>query len=278
MSNEVKRWTAAEALDLIRARHEHAAGWTVLEQVRNASGVVSNERYADALAIQRFPSRGISAQGFEIKVSRSDLLLELRKPEKAAPFVRFCDRWWLVVPDESLVDGVMIPETWGVLTARNRRGWRLHEYKPAPKLTPEPWSPTFVASILRNFADAYVAKSVLEAQQRAEDADLDARAEARAAERIARAEAGVADWKENYRELHDKVRAFEAASGLTIDRGWHAPAQVGEAVRMLLGGRHVMRTHLGNLRDRLASALAEIERVRETVEQLGSQPDHGGRD
>lgn len=94
--------TAAAVLDLLRKRYEPPA-WAFLEQVRNSTGWKRTERYADAVAMSLWPSRGLEVHGFEIKVSRSDVLKELRDPEKAAPIMRFCDRWWLVLGDKDLI-------------------------------------------------------------------------------------------------------------------------------------------------------------------------------
>lgn len=53
--------------------------------------------------------------GHEIKVSRSDVLAELADPSKAEAWAKFCNRWWLVVADPKLVDGLEIPEGWGIM-------------------------------------------------------------------------------------------------------------------------------------------------------------------
>lgn len=55
-------------------------------------------------------------RGYEIKVSRSDLLAELRDPGKAAAGVAQCDSWWLALGDPKLLkDGDDLPDGWGVV-------------------------------------------------------------------------------------------------------------------------------------------------------------------
>lgn len=47
-------------------------------------------RYADVVAVNLWSSRGYAIHGFELKVSRSDWLRELKQPEKAEPIFRYC--------------------------------------------------------------------------------------------------------------------------------------------------------------------------------------------
>lgn len=72
--------------------------WTFLPQVRSATGW-HRQRTADAIAMSVWPSRGLHLYGFEVKVSRSDWLKELRTPEKADEICAFCDFWYVVVGD-----------------------------------------------------------------------------------------------------------------------------------------------------------------------------------
>lgn len=81
------RLTEAKVTELLRQRHsapgnggagEHA----FLAQVRNAAGFDANRTF-DAVTVGLWPSRGLPVDVWEIKVSRSDWLNELRKPAKA---------------------------------------------------------------------------------------------------------------------------------------------------------------------------------------------------
>jgi len=75
--------------------------WAFLPQVRNGTGYLRNTtRTADAIAMSLYPSRGLDLHGFEIKVSRTDWLGELKNPEKAEAIAQFCDYWWIVAPKE----------------------------------------------------------------------------------------------------------------------------------------------------------------------------------
>jgi uncharacterized protein YqgV (UPF0045/DUF77 family) len=92
-----------------------------------------------------FPSRGLSVYGFEIKVSKSDFMSEIRKPDKSADIQKFCDRWYIVAPEEA-VDESLLPATWGWLQVT---GEQIRVKKEAPTLTPEPLNRKFVAAVVR---------------------------------------------------------------------------------------------------------------------------------
>jgi hypothetical protein len=80
--------------------------------------------------VDLWPSSGHPVHGFEVKVSRSDWLTELKDPDKAEAFKPYCDHWWLVVPDASIVHDDL-PPGWGLMVA-GRGG--LHIRNRAPKL------------------------------------------------------------------------------------------------------------------------------------------------
>jgi hypothetical protein len=61
---------------------------------------------------------GYPVHGHEVKVSRSDWLTELKNPDKADAFRRYCDYWWLVVPDRAIVHDGELPAGWGLLAVR----------------------------------------------------------------------------------------------------------------------------------------------------------------
>lgn len=87
--------------------------WFLGFEVSNSTGA-NIRRYADAVAMNTFPSRGYEVRGFEIKVSKSDLKRELENGLKADEIARFCNYWFLVVP-KGLADEMQIPEPWGII-------------------------------------------------------------------------------------------------------------------------------------------------------------------
>ena len=115
------------------------AGWSAVEGPRTM-------RTADFIAQDTWEAQGLLLHGHEVKVSRADWLTELADPSKAEAIKRFCDRWWLVVPDRSIVRDDL-PDDWGLL-ALDGKG-KLRIVRRAPMLTPDPHPPTFRASLLR---------------------------------------------------------------------------------------------------------------------------------
>lgn len=75
--------------------------------------------------------------GHEVKVSRADVLVELQDLTKTDPWQRFCDRWWLVVSDPALIDGLDLPPSWGVMSPpAGRRTRSMTVLVQAPQLKP----------------------------------------------------------------------------------------------------------------------------------------------
>ncbi len=122
-----------------------APEWSLFFEVGDATGA-RQRRWADAVAMNLYPSRGLEIHGFELKTSRSDWLRELKNPEKSAPVQRYCDRWWIVAPPGVIVDGEL-PPTWGQYEALP--AGKLRQIVPAPRLDSEPIGREFIAAMLR---------------------------------------------------------------------------------------------------------------------------------
>lgn len=99
-------------------------GYIVLPEVKNSTGYQKKVRYADAVVLQMWPSRGLSIVGYEFKRSRGDWLTELRNPAKADSIFKFCHEWYLLTENKNgVVKGQEeIPEFWGwqYLTPKGR--------------------------------------------------------------------------------------------------------------------------------------------------------------
>lgn len=95
-------------------------------------GAPDGTRRADAIWAPLTLSGG-GLVGHEVKVSRSDVLAELADPTKPDPWLQYCDRWWLTVSDPALVDGLDIPESWGIMAPPSGRRTRsMTIVRPAP--------------------------------------------------------------------------------------------------------------------------------------------------
>jgi hypothetical protein len=128
--------TSSDVLGLLR-RHYMPPGKPAAGIFAAEIGSPCGRRRADLVWLPTTASGGSGLVGHEIKVSRSDVLVELADPTKADPWARYCDRWWLVVSSPTLVDGLDIPEAWGVMAPPSGRRTRsMTVLRPAPKLSP----------------------------------------------------------------------------------------------------------------------------------------------
>lgn len=118
-----------------------------LTQVASSTGGANN--IADLMILGAWHSSGNELEGFEVKVSRSDWLNEVKKPNKCLPSKQYCHRWWLVIADEKMVKDGELPDDWGMMAVVNGA---LKVIKKAPKLKPVPLGIDFVASLLRTDA------------------------------------------------------------------------------------------------------------------------------
>lgn len=202
---------AGDVVDLLRVKYPLPA-YAFLEQVADGTGARQN-RWADAVAMSVWPSRGYRLYGFEVKVSRSDWIAELRQPEKADAMMQYCDGWYVVTGDESIVRPGELPPTWGHMTVK---GGRLHTPTAAPQLKPVDFTPHLVASLLRNAVVTDAAK-VATARSQGEQAG---RESAR----------GYAT--DHLKRITEQVAAFELASGIKITE-YCDGKEIGESVKVL---------------------------------------------
>lgn len=140
--------TASEVVDLLRKRYPEPA-FAFLEQVADGTGA-TQRRWADAVAIGLWPSRGLDAHGFEVKVSRADWRKELADPAKAESVQTYCDFWWIVCPPGVISPGEL-PGNWGHIEAQGAT--RLVVKTGAPKLEAKPWDRKFFAAIARRASE-----------------------------------------------------------------------------------------------------------------------------
>lgn len=206
--------------------------WGLFRQVCEAG--TGGNRYADALAFNLFPSRGLEIHGLEIKVSRGDWLREKRDPAKADVLARFCDRWWVVAgaPDIVMLDE--LPPTWGLIIPR---GDGLVAKVDAPKLQGDQPTRALLATVIRRMKaddryswDAEIVRAVREETKRL-----------------------TADHEKAMSKELAPLRAFESAAGISIGHlewGPHKPSDVGLALRLFLDGK------------------LQVDRVREELERL----------
>jgi hypothetical protein len=229
--------------------------WAMLEEVAPATG--GGTRYADGIAVNLWQSRGHAVHGFEIKVSRSDWLRELKQPEKAEPLYRHCDHWWIVAPRGVVKDGEL-PPTWGLLELRESG---LVQTVAAPRLEPVPLTRAFFASLMRRGHEQLEAM----AGRRHHQALIDARAEM---DRTI--EQRVKYLTRNHEALAARVAKFEAETGMPLNEYAGPPVELIKLAQRLqpLSGYSSLQPlrRLAHLADELAKASAT---VREAIAETG---------
>lgn len=189
-------------IEMLRRKYP-SPEWAFMEEVAPRTG--GGTRYADAVAVGLWASRGHAVHGFELKASRSDWLRELKQPEKAEPIFRFCD-FWVVVTEKGVVKDGELPPTWGLL---ERRGNGLVISKAPPKLQAQPVSREFFASLMRRGHEQIEAIAARTYIEKLNQAHQDT------AKRIAEA---VAHATREHKEFKARVEKFTAETGIVFER------------------------------------------------------------
>ena len=218
--------TAKDVLAAIFARHE-GEEWVRFAEVANSTGTHARRR-ADAICMNIWPSRGYALHGFEIKVSRSDFIHEMKDITKAEAVAQFCDFWWLAAP-VGLIKPDEVPATWGLMELQ-KNGLKIKKQAPQRE-APQAVTRGFMAAMLRKSRDAdnaYIRTqldALREKQEAAIKQDVEFRRSA-AEEKSAKNE----EW----------IRRFEEALGIQFS-AWTPPEKIAARLRIAetLDGRSV---------------------------------------
>lgn len=243
------------ALAMLAKRYP-APEWALMREVAPATG--GGTRYADAIAVNLWSSRGHAIHGFEIKVSRSDWLRELKQPQKADELCRNCDHWWIVAPRGVVKDGEL-PPTWGLLDLRETG---LVQAVGAAKLEAAPLTRAFFASLMRRSYERIEEIARRRYYERLQEADQ---------KREERINDEVARRTMDHDRMVKTVAEFEAATGLRLDY-WAGPpiATVRLAQALMDSGRY---GHPGKILTDLAGDLEKAAAaVREAVKKAALEP------
>lgn len=234
-----------------------APEWAIMFEVGDGTGM-NQRRWADAVAMNLWPSRGLEIHGFEIKASRSDWLREIKNPAKAEAVQRYCDRWWIVAPPGVVQDGEL-PPTWGLYEAKDGK---LKQIVAAPPLGVQPVDRSFVAAMLRRASgvDEKEVRAAVAAQVE----------EARKHDRT-HIEREIERRTQHAKELTDQIATIERVSGVKVSR-WINDEEIGRAVKMVLQSG-VVATHGGiySVRQAAACVLENCDKALAAVPQPGAE-------
>lgn len=167
--------------------------------------------------------------------------------------MRFCDRWALVIADESMVHVGELPETWGMYAMVKGK---LKCIKPCPKLEPDPLTRVALTALM------YAASKADEARINGlikQGVELAVKGERdRASYQVKQAE-----------KLEENVKAFEAASGLHIR--YSTPENVtslGKVVNAIRGGKSQIKQRMHTVEYAVESVKKLLPALEEQVEIL----------
>lgn len=170
-----------------------------------------HSRWADAVSMACWPSRGLKIIGFEIKASRSDWLREKKNPKKSIAVQQFCDQWILVTAPGVLGIGEL-PANWGHMELSGRK---LVTVTKAPDLAHATLSREFMASLLRRASQA--SKELIDARIEAELRETRAAMEERIAEAV--------DVRSNQNAAAiSACEKFKEVTGIDIMGRWNSAA------------------------------------------------------
>lgn len=221
-------------------------------EVRNTTGSARVERYADAIAVGCWPSRGLDVIGMEFKADRRDWLREWKEPAKAEAFVKFCDYWFVVQSEPDIVKLEELPKTWGLLTLR---GERLVTTVDAPKLEPIPMTRGFLASLLRNSLEQSTEKVIR--QESYDKGWAEGRQDLVDADRTEQE-----NLRREIERLKEIVASFEKATAIAPITQWNAE-RVAAAVE-----KHLAKHDIdGALRGALLDAEKAVASIRAALEK-----------
>ena len=247
--------SAQDVIAGLRARFA-APEYAFLTEVGDSTGYRS--RSADGLAVSLWPSRGLTITGFEVKVSRADWLSELRNPEKAETICRFCDFWYLAVPDLRIVAAGELPPSWGLIVVGAARA---AVQKEAPKLEPKELGRPFLAAVCRAASKAAVSENELKVAFLRGKVEAQKQEEKNAEQRFASL---LESERRRAEDLRLKISEFELQSGVSM-LGWRG-THIGRAVAALERHRdHNLRTSLVDQRSALANLLKDYDAVIEAT-------------
>jgi hypothetical protein len=227
--------------------------YAFMTNVANSTGWAS--RYADGVAFSLWPSSGFQIEGFEMKVSRSDFLSEMKHPEKSCDIMQYCDRWWLVAP-KGVAHPDELPKTWGFYEIV---GKKLFKRKPAPQNeNKEEVSLNFIAAMLRRATEGSIPKDVLWRER--EDLQKSLKEES---------DAKVEGVNKELEKLRDGIKRFEDETGINM-LGWEGglkdPRKIGKAVKFVLdGGLYRMDWNLEKIEDALKSLTKELPVIQQII-------------
>lgn len=227
-----------------------APEWATFFEVPNGTGA-SVRRYADAVAMNLFPSRGLLLHGFEFKKFRSDLLRELKDPRKSEYVQQYCDRWWLCT-HKDVAKPEDIPEAWGWLELQ---GGKLVQKKAAPTLQAKELDRNFIASLIRRAGS--VSEGIVRAERDKAYRDAHDGYEKRLSD-------AVESRLRPMRERMEQLEKIERAAGIKLTQ-WDGGEHWGHLAKVL----HELGIHNvhGSVASHVRGVIGQLQNIQKTLQR-----------
>lgn len=219
---------------------ESLSKYIALTQVASGTGGANN--IADVMVLGAWNSSGNLLEGFEVKVSHADWMNEVKNPTKCTAIKKYCDKWWLVIAEQSMVKDGELPEDWGMMAVVDGA---LKVIKKAPIIPSEPMSHEFVASLLRTDARETIPLDVHRDELKDYKRDVDAEYKKRYAGLLhfvkeLHSELGVKLENSNSSDRPDdwyaRIGSFELQK-IVANGSWNlTPEQLAAAIKISLNG------------------------------------------
>ena len=236
--------------------------FALMAEVSDMAGF-GRSRSADYVVVNLWPSRGLEVYGIELKSFRGDWLNELKKPDKAENIFKYCDRFYLLTTDATVAKIEEIPPTWGWM---HIKGNGIKIVKEAPKLTPEPISKNFLATMLKRAQDK---KSYIHVDSVKDEI------EAAKQEGIEYNRKNLQHYQEKYNELLNVAEKFKEKTGINLNNwAWRDnPEKLGEIVRFINdGGTQQIKKELIELEENAKNIVTKISTHIQNLKSLTEQP------
>jgi hypothetical protein len=250
--DEAVKFTTQQVNQLLFNKYTEKGEHVLLFDVPNVVGL-NQSRRCDAVAIGMWQSSGRLIQGFEVKVSRSDWLREVRDVAKADPFIEQCDRWWLVTGHQGVAKTEEVPDAWGWMTA-TKTGLRIQRPpKPLPQ-DKDTMRRLWAFALIRTATDRSGDSKTMEAAINKRYAEL----QRQSAEQVQRE---IARINPAFERLSKQVDDFEKASGMKLE-DWRL-GNVGKLARRL---NQLSEDGYGGFTRTLQSQLSSLKKLSENIE------------
>lgn len=145
---------ASEVIEALKKdwRRDWEMVW--IKEFRPSMGWNGEQRRLDLWGMHLSPAKGMHAHSFEVKVSRSDWLVELKQPLKRRMALAISNFFWLATPKGIIKPEELPPQTGLIeIDLKAKEHWnicsQIHPADYRDKVRPT-WA--FVASALKNYS------------------------------------------------------------------------------------------------------------------------------